>query len=281
MTTDAAENSTMTALQTIVVPIDGSITSERALHPAHEMATATGAGVRLMTVLPIELWTGRVDEATQHLEKLAADEKLEEPEIVVVTDQAVAEAIVAAAAEPDSIVCMSTHGHVGWTEALLGSIAEAVMRESETPILLVGPHCASGWAGLPGGNMVVAVDGSDASEEIVAPAIEFARKLALRVYLVQVVAPDTGADAATDARYLHQLGAALLPTSPEAQWEVLHGSSPGESVVEFARRLPATLVAAATHGRTGLARAVAGSVVTHILHDSPCPVLTLRPRTLR
>lgn len=37
------------------------------------------------------------------------------------------------------------------------------------------------------------------------------------------------------------------------------------------------LIVVGTHGRTGLARFVLGSVAEHVLRDAPCPVLVIRP----
>ena len=177
----------MSELRTIVVPLDGSIASERALHPAHELARAMGATVELLSVLPVPLWTHRVEEAERYLEKHVADEGFERFEVRVVTDQAAADAILATAAPDDTIVCMGTHGRGGVTGALLGSTAEVVVRQSVRPILLVGPKCAPNRGLADGGTAVIAVDGSAASAEIVAPALELARELGLLSYIVQVL----------------------------------------------------------------------------------------------
>lgn len=267
----------MSPLRRIVVPLDGSIASERALHPAHELARATGATVELLSVLPVKLWTSRIEEAERYLEKHVADEGFERFDVTVLADQPVADAITGAAAPEDAIVCMGTHGHGGMAETLFGSTAEKVVRQSERPLFLVGPRCESRWTLRDGNNMVIAVDGSEASAEIVAPAFELARQLGLRPYIVQVAG--VGADEVSGIGYLHDL--ATLPGSGDAQWEVLHGDSPADAVAEYVRALPAALVATATHGQTGLGRVTAGSVATRIVRDSSCPVIVLRPRSLR
>ena len=63
---------------------------------------------------------------------------------------------------------------------------------------------------------------------------------------------------------------------------VLRGSGGPHTVL--ARHLaehPATLVAAATHARTGPARALLGSETARIIHTSPVPVLVLPVATDR
>ena len=268
----------MSELRTIVVPLDGSLVSEHALHPAHELARTLGATVELLSVLPVPLWTHRVEEAERYLEKHVADEGFERFEVTVVTDQAVADAILAIAAPDDTIVCMGTHGRGGIRGALLGSTAEAVVRQSVRPLLLVGPKCIPHRELAGDGTAVIAVDGSAASAEIVAPALELAHELGLLPYIVQAVG--VGADAASDVGYLREL-ATSHRFGDDAQWEILHGDSPAGAVAEYARGLGAAFVAAATHGRTGLDRITIGSVATGIVRESPCPVLVCRPAALR
>jgi nucleotide-binding universal stress UspA family protein len=56
------------------------------------------------------------------------------------------------------------------------------------------------------------------------------------------------------------------------------GKSPAEAIVQAVHRLAPDVVVIATHGRSGLTRAVRGSVADHVLHHSPKPVLIV-PRT--
>lgn len=53
---------------------------------------------------------------------------------------------------------------------------------------------------------------------------------------------------------------------------------PGWAIVDAANRDPAIdLVVVGTHGRTGLVRALVGSVAEYIVRHAPCPVLVARP----
>ena len=52
---------------------------------------------------------------------------------------------------------------------------------------------------------------------------------------------------------------------------------PAEGILRAAWRLEADLIVMATHGRTGLAHVVMGSVAEDVLRRAPCPVLTIRP----
>ena len=48
-------------------------------------------------------------------------------------------------------------------------------------------------------------------------------------------------------------------------------------IVRAAKRLRCDLIVLATHGRTGLAHAIMGSVAENVIRRAPCPVLTVRP----
>ena len=53
--------------------------------------------------------------------------------------------------------------------------------------------------------------------------------------------------------------------------------APAAEIVTAAADLKADLLCVGTHGRTGLAHFLLGSVAERIVRHSPCPVLTVRP----
>jgi nucleotide-binding universal stress UspA family protein len=57
---------------------------------------------------------------------------------------------------------------------------------------------------------------------------------------------------------------------------VLLGSPVADAIVGYVRDTGTDLVVVSTHGRTGLRRAVLGSVAEAVLRRSPCPVLAYR-----
>jgi nucleotide-binding universal stress UspA family protein len=52
---------------------------------------------------------------------------------------------------------------------------------------------------------------------------------------------------------------------------------PGPAIVEFAQQEQVGLIVLATHGRTGLARVLMGSVAEEVVRKARCPVLTVKP----
>jgi nucleotide-binding universal stress UspA family protein len=57
---------------------------------------------------------------------------------------------------------------------------------------------------------------------------------------------------------------------------VLRNGAPWQETLEVAREVGADLIVMGTHGRSGLAHALLGSVAEKVVRMSPIPVLTLR-----
>ena len=59
----------------------------------------------------------------------------------------------------------------------------------------------------------------------------------------------------------------------DAETMIVEGT-PGPAICDLAAALPASVVVIGTHGRSGIRRAVLGSVSDHVVRNAPCPVLT-------
>jgi universal stress protein A len=53
--------------------------------------------------------------------------------------------------------------------------------------------------------------------------------------------------------------------------------SPKVEIIRYARKQEIDLIVLSTHGRTGLAHIIIGSVAESVVRTAPCPVLTVRP----
>lgn len=264
-----------------MVPLDGSPFAARALTPARSLAERVGASLLLLTTR----WDHEVDEAREYLDEQAGELRFDRTETVIVHDRLAPEAILVEARDPHTVVCMSTHGRSGLGHAMLGSVAEAVLRGSDRPVLLVGPSLERGaWQSarwFADGNLLVALDGSKASEAIVPAAAEWARLLGLRACVAQVVPTPIGLvpkppEHAAGSESMRDVAEALPEVGGSPESAVLHGPDAATSLLDYASQLPATLVAMATHGHTGLARVALGSVAMRVVHRNPCPVLVIR-----
>lgn len=145
-----------TMFRKILVPLDGSPTSQRGLEEAITLARATGASLRLVHVIePVPVaadmmtagvWgaliAGQHEAGEQLLAKAGAAAEQQgvssTRQVLELPGERVADAILneAKAAGADLIV-MGTHGRRGFQHLMLGSDAERVLQLSKVPVLVV------------------------------------------------------------------------------------------------------------------------------------------------
>jgi len=63
----------------------------------------------------------------------------------------------------------------------------------------------------------------------------------------------------------------------DVEREVVFSNNTAEAIVETARTKKATMIAMATHGRSGLSETIHGSVASEVLSSGTFPVLLIRP----
>ena len=255
----------------ILVPLDGSQAAERALVPALELVRRTGVPLRVLSrALPDET------EALAEYVSGVADRHaaVTDIETQVVDGEDIPDAI-AEGLEPGTLVCMSSHGRGGLARAVMGSVAEALLRTLGRPVLVVGPHVAEDHT--LAGRIVACVDGSDESERALDPALRWAATLGRPLWLIEVGDPGSDVEGVTKgdafesahvARLAHELGGV-------EGWDVLHDKHPAHALVDMAAAEPTALLVMATHGRTGWDRLRLGSVTTATLHRATVPVLVV------
>jgi nucleotide-binding universal stress UspA family protein len=270
---------------TIVVPLDGSIAAETALRPAAAFAARAEGGRMLL----IRCTSADPDRARRYLEGRADRFRaVVGIDVDVTTDGPPADAMFDTVERiPGSLLCMATHGHGGVRTALLGSVAEGVVCRATSPIVLVGPRCRTALLPREVGDVVVTSDGSTFSEAILPYAAFWARVLDLTPWVVEVVGPDEEVSPLTDpprnrqieagTARLEKLAARLDAGGTDTRVQVLHGADTGRSITALAERVPAAMIAMATHGKTGLTRTLMGSVSSAVVRQAPCPVLLVRP----
>lgn len=199
-----------------------------------------------------------------------------------------AEIIRRAEAFNADLVVLGSHGHSALERALLGSVAERVVRYAHGPVL-VHRKCRGQ------GTVIAATDLSDPSLPAVRVGASQARERGAQLVLLHVVDVSMEAYAAAAGGLLGAIGAlppaglqeerrqALTETLKTAlerenvpgEVLVLEGS-PALTIVRAAEEANAELVVVGTHGRTGLARIALGSVAERVIGGAPCPVLAVR-----
>ena len=143
-------------VRSIVVPLDFSPESRRALTYAISLARRLDARLTLLHVvepvaapnfaapIPLAMENDRVMAAAQsELEKLARKEKIPRELLeksVVRFGRSFHEITDAARTRKADLIVIATHGRTGFKRALLGSTAERVVRHAPCAVLVVRPH---------------------------------------------------------------------------------------------------------------------------------------------
>jgi len=146
--------------------------------------------------------------------------------------------------------------------------------------------------------ILVPVDFSNDSLQALAYAREFAKPLRAELVILYVVEPiyyatpaDMYATSASvgmmvdeqrkvGAQQLARLAADLKKRGLRCR-TILKLGSPAQVIVDTAKSHRADAIIMATHGRTGLAHMVMGSVSEKVVRTAGCPVTTLRPGVVK
>jgi nucleotide-binding universal stress UspA family protein len=131
--------------------------------------------------------------------------------------------------------------------------------------------------------ILVAVDFSPGSQQALALAEEVARRFAAEVAVLHVdeaLSVIPGSDLAETRRVaaeraLEDATAELRRKDIRAR-PILRSGLAAIEIVEAANAEHADLLVLGTHGRTGLAHVLLGSVAERVVRTAPCPVLTVR-----
>ena len=288
----------MLQLQEILVPLDGSREAESVLPYLRDLAPRFGSHVLILGV-GIGGKTRRVNRLIEDYIKriasgLQSDNIKAEP---VIRYGIAADKILDFTVEKGvDLIIMATHGRSGITRWWMGSVAEKVISEATAPVLLVRskrPGSKTGTTGNPHflRKILAPLDGSDIGEA----ALSYVETLAINsrasVDLLQIVSPPGTVEASLlggpdwrkfikaihDAgeNYLKSITARLNDNGVKSTYEVVTGD-PADKIVEYAEDKGISLIAMSTHGRTGLARWVLGSVADKVLHSARIPILLAR-----
>lgn len=291
-------------IQSILVPLDGSHFAEHALPVARQIALRSGAMINLVHVhvpiinVSLGAWNmggvpitdERMDAEIRQYEetylapvreRFAADDLQITCEIL---HGAVVPTLTEHAADMHAdLVIMTTHGHGAFSRVWLGSVADAFVRHSDIPTLLIRPTAEEDSA-IPKDQawsiqrMLMPLDGSPLAERILEPACHLGDLLAVEYWLLSVVEPSEGGDSQSAAHaYLDKIATELREQGHTVHTEVAVGQAAG-TILDVAQQREIGLVALATHGRGGLSRLLLGSVADKVVRGAETPVLLVHPQ---
>jgi nucleotide-binding universal stress UspA family protein len=299
-------------IRKILVALDGSPLAERVLPPAMTIAQQVEGSIVMLRAAEPEtmavadsfnmlgkyspVWPGQAleisrEQATKYLDTIVTNRvppKLPVQKKVIVGDPS---AVIVDQAQSESVdlIALSSHGYSGFTRWMVGSVAERVLHQAHCPVLMIRSD-------KPIRHILIPLDGSPLSEQVVNPAFEVAATLGCRVTLMHSIRPldvaeveqldhlENGLGTSMFSSlhenaelYLHEVANAHRQDIKDIATTIIHGS-PAESILEFAHDHAVDVIAMSTHGRTGLRRWIYGSITDKVLRGGyTYSMLIVRP----
>ncbi len=292
----------------VIVPLDGSELAETALPMATSLCRRTGAAVHLVHVrgmTPPATEVTDEDQARGYIDGVAervAGEGVdvsaailpdEPPQLLLPTPspRSIATSVLAYAGQHEAdVVMMTTHGRGGVSRRWFGSVADAMLRTSTLPVLLV--RSAVGGDSQPVANVLVALAADDAAERSVAAARRIAGVFEphftlLRVLLVPFLSADglarptvvSPADRAAERESAERDLAGHARSFPSTNIEIAIrvDIEPARGILAFAGEQNVDLIVIGTNSRRGIDRLLLGSVADKVARGADCSVLIVPP----
>jgi nucleotide-binding universal stress UspA family protein len=296
----------------LLVPVDGSPYSEAALRfiAARRFSPGTHPQIDLLNVqYPVPPRAGRVVGAELvHAWHEAESRKVLKPAAAILADAGLQPALFYRVGDPGieiadwaeehgvDLIVMGSHGRTGRRNALLGSVAQAVLAECRTPVLLIRRDASTMRGALRVG---VAFDGSRHSlaalSFVIAQQNFFGQRFSLhvahavdevpiqiRTALVNLASTEFTQEQVREQRQqafdqvMAPARAALASAALPATEEMLVGSSPAEALAAWTRQARLDLLVMGSHGMSALKMVVLGSVSAGVGARCTTPLLLVR-----
>ena len=189
------------------------------------------------------------------------------------------------------LIVLGTHGRKGVKRMFSGSIAESVIRSAHCPVLTMrqthDQHRNPLTSPDHKPSLLVPVDFSVHSYV----ALDFASSIAISLdATITILHIDEASD---DASEKVREGISDWSEHRKVLWDQLKKVEPREKSIEFDHKLLNSTaskhitqfaneqhydyVVLGTHGRSGVGRALMGSVAEHVVRNAECPVITVKP----
>jgi nucleotide-binding universal stress UspA family protein len=296
----------MNKFQKVFAAIDFSPGSDEALRQAHERAESAGVQLAVCHIVPNELRSNllfpHISRITalkfpleiEHVAEAASARVTEitrrkEGEFELIIDDGTPQALILTRAEEwdADLIVMGSHGQTSAADALIGSVTDSVIRHAHCPVLITRSSNRTG-------RILAGTDFSDPALPALRAAADEAERVAGELMVVHSLdlvwsvaaypamafggAPfNVSAEQIKELEVIatERLEESLKQLNITGETLVTTGAA-GTALIEIARERKVDLIVVGTVGRTGLRRALLGSVAETVAKGAPCSVLIVR-----
>ena len=293
----------------IMVPLDGSSFSREAMLKGLRLASESGGTLHLVKVATAPMIPAPEGFALASAAQDQHSAELSALYAIAAECRAHARVTVTAALERGPVVdalagyahrndvdliVMRSHARGGIKRVWFGSVADALIRASGIPVLVVRPPSVA--TALENGmhlkRILVPLDGSVLAESALDPAVRLAKIEHASITLLRVVTawkqaepgalqsaigPASATEVSEAQRYLDSILAWPDTGSLRVTRRVVISSDPAATILQISRDIEADLISIATRGRGALKRATAGSVSDEVMRESEISTMVLHP----
>ncbi|ELY40673.1 universal stress protein [Natronorubrum sulfidifaciens] len=293
-------------IETLLIPTDGSDPAEAAARRGFDLAAQCDAAVDVLSVADDTIATGAGysgdsqsirkrlrEQATARATALRDDATDCGLEATAVTREGIPSKEIVDYADEHAMdaIAIGTSGRGGVSRAVVGSVADKVVRTASVPVVTINPEAASeATRKLTVDSILLPTDGSDTAEAVIHHGIELAAQLDATVHLLSVIDSDraqvfsalANADADIAAELRERATDALDERAAEARAcdidvvTTIRDGDPAEEIVDYADTESIDLIAMGTAGRGGFERFIVGSVTDDVVRTASVPVVTMR-----
>lgn len=196
--------------QNVIVPNDGSLGGRIVFAPSTDLAWRCNA--RVVNVANTEV-SDKASKAA--VKRYAMSQTASDIEYWVDLKRSLATAtLIAASYRPACIICVAspppTPKILGRRRSAVSALTAELGRRAEVPVVVIGPVTETSQ-GLPMNELIVVLDGTPGSDDVLGPAMEWAVEFKLRLVLTAVAKPGKSSDRPTMQDYLDVRAHPLSP----------------------------------------------------------------------
>jgi len=168
------------------------------------------------------------------------------------------------------LIVMGSHGATGINEILIGSNTEKVVRQSETPVLVIKNKSEN----FKTTNIVFASDFSNEIKKPFKKVLDYAKLFEAKLKLVMICTPNSFKSTSAARNIVTEFVSEF--NIPEYSFEIYNESNIEKGILNYSNENNADIIAFCTHGRTALSHFFTGSISEDLVNHSSKPVLTFR-----
>jgi nucleotide-binding universal stress UspA family protein len=301
------ETAMINKFKRIVVPTDFSETAQVAVNLAGEMAGYYAARLDIVHAVDASVYAyagypfaalskDLVSSAESGVQKVKLPSAAERAKVqrFVLSGSPASEVVDHAERHKADLVVIGTRGHGAVARFFLGSVADRVLHEAHCPVLLTkkpkGEIKHPKRKSKPFGRILFPTDFSDTANLALDRAVALAEDMDAQLFVMHVVddsiitthVPDEREIILRELRKaaLKQIEKSLPPEHIDnfATTAVVKRGDPGKQIAAYAERQHCDLVVMGSHGRTGVKRALLGSVADRVVRLAKCSVFIERAK---